>query len=124
MEQGRDVFAVPGRIDSLQSEGCHDLLRDGAILIRGADDVLEALGPLVTPVAQPDGGEIRSPRELTLTDQERRVLNAVPSDPSHIDDVLRAAELESSRALATLTVLEMKRLVRRLPGGYLVRVTN
>jgi DNA processing protein len=52
------------------------------------------------------------------------VLDAVPTDPSHIDDVLRAAEIDSSRALATLTVLEMKRLIRRLPGGYLVRASN
>ena len=124
MEQGRDVFAVPGRIDSLASEGCHNLIRDGACLIRNVDDVLESLGPLVAPVPQQSGGEVHSPRELTLNEQERRVLEAVPTEPSHIDEVLRAADIDSSRVLATLTVLEMKRMIQRLPGGYLVRVTN
>lgn len=124
MEQGRDVFAVPGRIDSLASEGCHNLIRDGVCLIRSVDDVLESLGPLVAPVPREDGGQVHSPRELTLNDQERRVLDAVPTEPSHIDEVLRSADIDSSRVLATLTVLEMKRMIRRLPGGYLVRSTN
>ena len=51
LEQGREVFAVPGRIDSLASEGCHDILRDGATLVRHADDILQGLGPLAAPVA-------------------------------------------------------------------------
>ena len=124
MEQGREVFAVPGRIDSLASEGCHDLIRDGVPLIRNVDDVLEALGPLIGPVERREGETVHSPRELTLNDQEREILNHVTNEPSHIDDVLRATGLESSRVLATLTVLEMKRMVRRLPGGYVVRATH
>ena len=49
MEQGREVFAVPGRVDSRISRGCHRLLRDGAKLVESVDDVLEELGPLVEP---------------------------------------------------------------------------
>lgn len=124
MEQGRDVFAVPGRIDSLASEGCHNLIRDGVCLVRSVDDVLEALGPLVAPVATAGGSEIHTPRELTLNDQERRVLDAVGIEASHVDEVLRSIDMDSSRVLATLTVLEMKRMIRRLPGGYFVRATN
>lgn len=121
MEQGREVFALPGRIDSLTSEGCHDLIRDGVMLVRGVDDVLEALGPLIGPITTGDDEQIFSPRELTLNEQEREVLNQLTSEPSHVDEVLRQSELESSRVLATLTILEMKRMVRRLPGGYVVR---
>jgi DNA processing protein len=121
MEQGREVFALPGRIDSLTSEGCHDLIRDGVTLARGVDDVLESLGPLIGPVARGPGDTVHSPRELTLDDQERTILNLVTSESRLIDDVVREAGLESSRVLATLTVLEMKRLLRRLPGGYVVR---
>ena len=121
-EQGREVFAVPGRIDSLASQGCHDLIRDGVTLVRGPDDVLEALGPLMQPVTKPDGEVVHVPRELSLSDQERAVLNLVTIDPQHSDEILQQADLETSRVLATLTILEMKRLIRRLPGGYLVRV--
>lgn len=122
MEQGREVFAVPGRVDSLASEGCHDMIRDGATLVRTVDDVLEALGPLVAPVATGARETVSHPRELSLSAHEREILNLVGTDPQHIDEVLGAAGMEASRVLATLTVLEMKRLVRRLPGGNLCRL--
>ncbi|MBI3866077.1 MAG: DNA-protecting protein DprA [Planctomycetia bacterium] len=121
MEQGRDVFAVPGRIDSLASEGCHDIIRDGAVLIRHVDDILQGLGPLAAPVMAGGDGTVHTARELLLDDQERRLLNLVTVDPIHVDLILRDAGIEPSRALATLTVLEMRRLVRRLPGGQYCR---
>ena len=121
MEQGRDVMAVPGRIDSLASDGCHDLIRDGATLVRHADDVLKSLGPLMSPVRTGSNQEVRSARELSLSEQELVVLNLVTSDPQHLDELLRSTALDPSRTLGTLTVLEMKRLVRRMPGGYFVR---
>jgi len=122
LEQGRDVFAVPGRIDSLASEGCHDLIRDGAVLVRGPDDVLEALGHLAAPVAQSETVSVGALRELALGEQEREVLNLVPRDPASVDEVLRASPLQASRVLATLTVLEMRSFVKRLPGGMIVRL--
>jgi DNA processing protein len=123
LEQGREVFALPGRIDSLTSEGCHDLIRDGVPLVRGVDDVLEALGPTISPVQRSETEKVHSPRELTLSDQERAILNLVTTDPRLIDEVVRESAIESSRVLATLTVLEMKRLLRRLPGGYVLRTS-
>lgn len=122
LEQGREVFAVPGRIDSLASDGCHDLIRDGATLIRHIDDVLEVLGPLISPIKTADSTEVRSARELTLSDQERRILQLVPTDATPTDHILREAGLEPSRVLATLTILEMKRMIRKLPGGQVVRL--
>jgi DNA processing protein len=122
MEQGREVFALPGRVDSLTSEGCHDLIRDGVPLVRNVDDVLEALGPTIKPVPRSETETVHSPRELTLSDQERAILNLVTIEPRLIDEVVRESALESSRVLATLTVLEMKRMLRRLPGGHVVRV--
>jgi DNA processing protein len=120
-EQGREVFALPGRVYCLASQGCLDLIRDGVTLLRSPDDVLEALGPLMQPVKRADGDVVHVPRELNLSDQERTILNLVTSDPMHVDQVLAGAGLETSRVLATLTILEMKKLVRRQPGGYLVR---
>jgi DNA processing protein len=90
-------------------------------LIRGVDDVLSALGPLVAPVQRTPTETVRQPAELTLSDQEKTILNLVSAESVAIDEVIRAAKIEASRVLSTLTVLEMKRLVRRLPGGFVVR---
>jgi DNA processing protein len=124
MEQGREVFALPGRVDSLASQGCHDLIRDGVTLIRGVDDVLEAMGPLVAPVRTAADTVVAVPRELSLNELERAVLNRIDFVPTAIDEVLAGANLESSQVLATLTVLEMRRLIRRLPGSLVERITG
>jgi DNA processing protein len=121
VEQGRDVFALPGPVDSLASAGCHELIRDGVTLVRHADDVLAALGPLPSPASPSTSVTIHSPRELNLNAIESRVLNQITLQPVPIDEVLRAMSAESSQVLATLTVLEVRRLVRRLPGNLVVR---
>ena len=121
MEQNREVFAVPGRIDSEASFGCLDLIRDGATLIRSVDDVLSTLGPLVSPVQRTPNESVHRPAELQLSEQQRMILNLVTNEPIPVDEVLRAAGIESSRVLSTLTILEMKRLVRRLPGNFIQR---
>ena len=121
VEQNREVMAVPGRIDNPACSGCLDLLRDGATLIRGVDDVLEALGPLSSPVQTSATETVHKPQELLLNEQERFVLNLISNEPQHIDEVVRGCDFEAPRVLQTLTVLEMKRLIRRLPGGNLCR---
>ena len=123
MEQGKEVLAIPGRIDSLASEGCHDLIRDGATLIRHVDDIMAAIGPLTKPVvvANETGETVHSLRELSLNDVERYVLNLITAEPTHQDQIISSSSLEPPRVLATLTVLEMKRLIRRQPGGFFIR---
>jgi DNA processing protein len=121
LEQGREVFALPGPVDSLASEGCHELIRDGVTLVRNVDDVLSELGPLSVPSTQSSSVTIHSPRELVLNVQETEVLNQITSQPIGIDEVVRGCSMEPSRVLATLTILEMRRLIRRLPGNSFVR---
>ncbi len=121
LEQGREVFALPGPVDSLASEGCHDLIRDGVTLVRHVDDVLASLGPLPVPAATSSTVTIHAPRELALNSLESAVLNHLSSTPVSIDEILQLSAMETSRVLATLTVLEMRRLVRRLPGNLYVR---
>jgi DNA processing protein len=122
MEQNREVFAVPGPADSLASAGCHRLIRDGARLVETVDDILEELGPLVREVrTAPDEPPVRRPAELALSDQERMVLGRLGDAAVGVDALIGETRLTASQVLATLSVLEMRRLVRRLPGPMFVR---
>jgi DNA processing protein len=122
MEQNREVFAVPGPVDSLPSQGCHRLIRDGAKLVETVDDILEELGPLAGEVL-PAPGEtpVRRPAELTLSEQERSLLGRLGDQPVAVDELIGLTQLTASQVLATLSVLEMRRLVRRLPGPTFIR---
>ncbi|HVU88372.1 MAG TPA: DNA-processing protein DprA [Pirellulales bacterium] len=120
-EQGRDIFAVPGRVDSRVSHGCHRLIRDGAKLVESADDVLEELGPLVEATTDATGQSVHHPAELMLNDLERQVLAAVAVDATTVDHVVTASGLPTPQVLATLSALEMRRLVRRLGGNRVAR---
>ncbi|MDP6442501.1 MAG: DNA-processing protein DprA [Pirellulaceae bacterium] len=122
MEQNREVFAVPGRIDNDLAQGCHQLIRDGAKLVESLDHVIEELGPLAHPVSTDAGDAIRQPRELQLNELERAVLNAVQLDPTAIDDVIHDSGLNTPQVLATVSVLEMRRLIKRFSSGFIARV--
>jgi DNA processing protein len=122
MEQNREVFAVPGRIDSRVSQGCHRLIRDGAKLVQSIDDVLEELGPLVEKASDAMGRTVHHPAELVLNELERQVLDAIGAEPTSIDDVARGSGLPIHRVLSTLSVLEMRRVVRRVSGQLVMRV--
>jgi DNA processing protein len=122
MEQGREVFAVPGNVDSRASRGCHQLIRDGAKLVESADDVLEELGPLVEAAPRDDGQVIHHPAELLLNELEQQVLAAIGSEATSIDGIVAQSGLPVSQVLSTLSVLEMRRLIRRLSGTTAARI--
>jgi DNA processing protein len=120
-EQGREVFAVPGPIDSRVSHGCHALIKDGAKLVESIDDVLAELGPLAENIQRDDGTTISSPAELLLNEIEQKVLAAIDGSPVSIDAVAKSSELPIHRVLSTISVLEMRRLVRRVSGTQVSR---
>lgn len=120
-EQGREVLAVPGHIDSPRARGCHLLLKDGAALVESATDVLQALGPLAHPATSPGGQTVLHPRELELNCQEQEVLELVEDRATSIDMIVQRSGLSTARVLATISALEMHRLLERLSGQYVVR---
>jgi DNA processing protein len=121
MEQGREVFAVPGHADSRTSHGCHRLLRDGAKLVETADDVLEELGPLVEATPRADGHLTRHPAELQLNEQEQQVLDCIEAEPTSIDQIAETSGLPIHRVLSTISVLEMRHLIQRISGQTVAR---
>jgi len=121
-EYGRQVFAVPGRIDSPRSKGCHDLIKKGAKLCEGAEDILsefEYLFPISNrPLSPGQAGVLPA---LELSENEQKVYDALEHDEVGIDDVIRKSGLPSSAVSVALLSLEMKRLIRQLPGKMFVR---
>lgn len=121
-EQGREVFALPGLVTAPKSRGCHKLIRDGATLVQDPEDVLDALGPLVEGVEVAPEQTIRHAAELQLNDQEQAVLQSIGVEPTDINAVVVNSGLPVPRVLSTLSVLEMRRLVRRVSGQLVQRV--
>jgi DNA processing protein len=122
-EYGRQVFAVPGRIDSPRSKGCHDLIKKGAKLCEGIEDILsefEYLFPASNKL--PTASETGVLPALELNANEQKMLAMVMADDEmSIDEIIRASGLPSSAVNVALFSLEMKRLVKHLPGKMFVR---
>ena len=121
-DYGRQVFAVPGRIDSPRSKGCHELIKQGAKLCEGAEDVLSEFEYLFPGSNRPPApNETGTLPALTLSENEQRAYDALTREESTIDEVIRRSGLPASAASVALLGLEMKRLIRQLPGKLFVR---
>ena len=90
--------------------------------IKTVDDILEELGPLVREVHRaPEEPAVRHPAELSLSDLERSLLGLLDDRPMAVDELIGRTGMTASQVLATLSVLELRRLVRRVPGHQFVR---
>lgn len=121
-EYGRQVFAVPGRIDSPRSKGCHELIKKGAKLCEGAEDILSEFEYLFpTSNKPPAPNETGLLPALELSDHEQKVFGTLDREQITIDEVIRKSGLPSSTVSVALLSLEMKRLVKQLPGKLFVK---
>jgi len=119
LEQGRAVFAVPGRIDSAQSQGAHALIKGGARLVEDVSDVLEEfeyLLPRASGAAERAAPAAPAPAAFAFSDDEQRLVEALVEGPLDVDALARRAGLPISRIGSMLVGLEMKRVVHMLPG--------
>jgi DNA processing protein len=121
-EYGRQVFAVPGRIDSPRSKGCHDLIKKGAKLCEGAEDILSEFEYLFPATNRPPTmNETGVLPALELSPNEEAVFGTLAREEISIDEVIQKSGLPSSAVSVALLSLEMKRLVKQLPGKMFVR---
>jgi len=118
-EQGRALFALPGRVDSPTSQGANELIRDGAILIQNLDDILEHLDRVGEQMAPQPADEPITPASLTET--ESALLEALGGGELSLDELARRTGIDSAKAAASMTMLVLKGAVAQKPGGVFAR---
>ncbi|MCW5199029.1 DNA-processing protein DprA, partial [Desulfobulbus sp. F3] len=119
LEQNREVFAVPGRIDSQQSEGVHHLIQQGAKLVHSVEDILAEL----PPAGGSQGEAVPSPLPEDLSEPEKALLALVEETyPTDIEELAEKSGRIVSELHSLLLGLELKELIRQLPGQQYERV--
>lgn len=117
-EQGRDVYAVPGNVDDERNRGCHGLIKDGAKLVESAEDILQELG-----IESGDDAphQLSLPIESLSDEQERTIASLLSLEPMLVDEIIEKSGFPAPMVASKLTILEMKGVVKRVPGNAYVR---
>jgi DNA processing protein len=118
-EQGRSVLAVPGPVDSEASGGTHELIRKGAVLCRGVEDVLEEIDGVSAVAQQAAAAVPAAPRSPPpgLDEVQTRLWQSLDGGPRHLDEMVQTLGLAVPQVTGALLMMEMKKAVRRLPGN-------
>jgi DNA processing protein len=116
-EQGRNLYAIPGPIDRPTSYGTNRLIQQGAKLVMSVEDILEDVQVLF-----PKSPELAQSRPPDLEGDLLRVYEAINSQETPIDEIIQRSTLSAGAATAALLQLEMRRLVKQLPGKHFVRL--
>lgn len=127
LEQGKEVFAIPGKVDNLQSQGVHNLIKQGAKLVTCVEDILEELK---NPIEEFLGGATIPPREsvelsipqTNLPEHEQLIYSYLNERPIHMDELKERCGLVISSLGSLLFKLELKKLIKQLPGKMFVRL--
>ncbi|MEN6351171.1 MAG: DNA-processing protein DprA [Syntrophomonas sp.] len=117
LEQGRDVFAVPGPVSSESSKGTNNLIKQGAKLVSSVEDILEEY---VSPLPN---SRIEEQQTLLMLDRsEEEILKYISYEATHMNDILTASSMNNGLASTLLLKLELYGLIKCLPGNYYVRL--
>lgn len=115
-EQNREVFAVPGSINSFKSIGAHTLIKQGAKLVEHAQDIIEELSPLIQAYVAADDKNKKMDKLPPLSSEESLVLKELGPYPVHIDEIARNISMEPGKLSSILLRLELKEIVAQAPG--------
>ena len=123
LDQGREVFAVPGRVDSIKSQGPHALIQAGAKLVQQCDDILDELDFFTQQTTGPDERKEENVPE-GISEGEQHLLAYLDAYPVNIDELVRSSGYTAADVADMLLRLELKGLVRQLPGQQYERIEN
>lgn len=122
MDQGREVFAIPGSIHNPMARGCHALIRQGAKLVETLQDIVEELGPaLARAPNRLTGGPDRTADGEPLDDDYQRLLDCLGFDPTSVDTLVARSGLTANAVSSMLLILELQGYVGSQAGGVYVR---
>ena len=111
LEQGKEVFAVPGNINSANSKGTNDLIKKGAKLVQSAEDVIEELAPVLKGYIR-----TREKANIELSVEEKRLCDIVTAEPKHVDMLSRESKMPAQKVLGILLSLELKGIAKQAEG--------
>ena len=121
LEQGREVFAVPGSIHNPQAKGCHQLIREGAKLVDQASDIIEELGSLLGFIVEKQQ-ETNDNNDCQLDPPTIKLLDSIGYDPVSPDTLVERSGLTIDKLSSMLLLLELNNLIQSAPGGCFVRI--
>ena len=114
LENNREVFAIPGPIFSAQSRGTNSLIKSGAKIVSSVQDILEEFS--FRQATRPT-----SPPPEASTEEEKKILSLLSSEPLHIDIIIKLSKLETSTVLSNLAIMEMNEMIRDIGGHNYIR---
>lgn len=118
IEQGREVMAIPGSVRRVQSEGCHELIRQGAALVTDADDVLQELAQALAHSLSSKPLEPEPPKRSTLPDHLHSLYALITDTPQSTDQLCMTLNLSAAEGSAQLLELELDGYIEQQPGGW------
>ena len=118
LEQNREVFAIPGNIDSPKSIGTNDLIKQGAKAVTSTEDILEELYPKLGRFIEHQEVQVD---DIKLDGNEKKIFEILSHEPQHIDSLALNTKLTTSKVLSILLALELKNVIKQLPGKLFVR---